>query len=95
MTKNELIQDYEDKLTEYRNELIKVKHTFDIREHKVSDMYERLILKFIEDLKNLPNELKGVSNNEQKQEFCCICGCEVVDVETYCEECSSKKHSTK
>lgn len=38
--------------------------------NRVMDKELRIYNEFIEDLKNLPNELQGVSNNEQTKEIC-------------------------
>ena len=41
--------------------------------------------------KNLPNELKGVSNNEQKEKVCCICkATKFRDANIICNKCKDE-----
>lgn len=69
---DELIKYYEDELLyNSKQEQSNIKDRNYVLAQKYKD-WNTIILEFIDNLKNLkPNELKGVSNNEQKEKIYC------------------------
>lgn len=72
MNLNELIAKWQDKHSELLEdyELTGAKHIKNTLIQQLMRSEMKNVLEFIEDLKNLPNELQSVSNNELTQEVC-------------------------
>ena len=91
MTKDELIKYYENELDSLTKE---IEHHKGREAHLLVEFCrgQRIMVRsFIEDLKNLPNELKGVSNNEQKEKFCANYENTIHTDTDLCDNCGERK----
>jgi DNA repair exonuclease SbcCD ATPase subunit len=82
-TIEDLIKKYEEEISDVKLSMENDRKHGDDSFTMEYDTQIKEISRFIEDLKNLPNELRAVNRNEQAKEICPDCG-EIMERRYYC-----------